>query len=189
MNAVELSGELDDGTHIFVFACSTCHLAYDKAIKANECCQPRVCEDCDKVLTENRIKCHECQAKDWAGKLERMWEKAKKVEWAADTGPVYCECCEKFYTDSDTFIDGHNDRMPLPKYVWGCERHVMALDAYEITDDAWQGYPEHSRLNADSKELKLLQKYLDTWCEYADIAGYYPDTNTAVIVPAIEPEE
>lgn len=165
------------------YKCSNCGHVYFSYTLAENCCRPRICEDCGKELPHKyylRV-CEGCQEKRHFKSSEHLtpedYEKKYPSNMVVFNDEYYCsiEDCLISLADKlsyDEFID--------IKYIWGTHKYDIKLDFYHIVEH----FEEEANIEdfqMDSKGYDELKDFIKQWNDKYSEVGYIVD-NIAIIL-------
>ena len=131
-----------------------------------------LCPDCHKPIRGMCME-SECSSKREQIAEENRFNKATK--YTLDTVPK--EHSEMFFSevygynngyfeDIDDLIDYcYCDNIEPPKYVWGTDKSMIRLDAYDIVSSACEELHEDAYSNISDVDIEEMQDFLDEWCK------------------------
>jgi hypothetical protein len=168
--------------------CGKCGLVYrltERENVAEECCKPKKCSSCGKLLEEKYyFVCEECRDKKVQENENALFEKAKKVAFRDyQEEMVYYEGLghDGYVMTEDIEEDIAGIEGPKPKYVWACKRsETPKIDASDIIERYFDDYAEET---IDGLDVEGLQKALDQWLGVQDVNSFEIDYEMAVILP------
>ena len=164
-----------------VWACGTCKRATDTRESAVECCAPNICDACGNVF--GGFYCIPCSIQRGFDKDKQVYDNAKKVPYASyGGGMLYCDHCEKYFSDVDELFDDHDDVEELPTYAWGTEEMTFSINAEEMVADTLERLEFHDDAidNVSADALKELQVFLDAWAAKQKLTSYLVDFGVVV---------
>ena len=167
-----------DSVEIKAYKCSKCGRAYMFLTDADNCCKPKICEDCGKELPRNSYYtvCDSCKTKRWAEesdqKEKERYEKATKCEYQDCPGDqkimMYSESYgydEGYFSDIDELIEYcESEDIRVPGYCWSTEQINMSIDADSIIENVCEELFEDAESYIDNSDRKELQEFLNKWC-------------------------
>ena len=170
MNSVEIKA----------YKCSKCGAAYITKQSANECCEPKFCEDCGIEIPINKYYaskvCDSCKTKRWAEEFDQKEKKryVKAIKCKYQECPdehkimMYSESYgydEGYFYDIDELIEYcESEDIRVPDYCWSTEQINMSIDADSIIENACEELFEDAESHIDNSDRKELQEFLNKWC-------------------------
>lgn len=156
MNATELFHA--DGRTADIFYCGKCRIVHRTQSFAEKCCAPIMCE-CGAKAEQYRTECAAC----WRAKeVQREAEKFAKAEkLSAWDGWVFWDGTghnDGFFPSLEE-LEEHlecNDDLPLPAYVWTCNRIPFVTS---ILDRTLNCISENSSDDWDTSSLSGLPEF------------------------------
>lgn len=158
-------------------ACGKCDTMISEVgsiIVSDRCCEPRACIICEKPISKSApdyLMVHE------ACRDERRYTAlmaAPLVQWPE---MVFCDCCDKYFADSDDFVDAHEQRPPGDR-VWACDATApISFDAEALVYNFVEENEHHEDAMDAIVDLKGLQTVLDEWCSRQTLRSYHQSTN------------
>ena len=157
---------------ITAYKCSDCGQAYlDKSV-ADNCCQPKLCEDCGCEIPKNHyyIVCDECRTKREEKKELDRYNKATKYTF--ESAPK--DSIEYVYSELFPYNEGYFDpeeetvgTLPI-KYVYGTKRVSPFYDAQDMIESMLEESYEDAMSNVSDEEMDRLQFAIDTFIKNHD---------------------
>lgn len=175
---------------IVAWACGTCRIVRHDENSAAGCCEPRKCSGCGIVVDEKwYTACRACRDKQDTAKEAARVEKAEKVTTAGLTPDfVFCPHCDEYYSDIDTFFDGHGDITDpddFPTYVWATKMKTLSLDARDIVFRGLEAdFHEDAGSGIANEDFAVLQSAIDLFIaeNRQDLTSYEEDYGRAVLI-------
>jgi hypothetical protein len=179
---IELIVKGGDPEKISLYACGSCRLSTKTREEAISCCAPYVCETCG---AEVKSYCEPCSKKEQAKKSQAVYDKAKKVTYKEYDGQMlFCDHCDEYFWDLDTFLDAHNDvdDEDFPTWAWGTYQVDFALNANDVICGALesQEFYDDADQNIEKESVKEMQEFFDAWCERNPLNSYSQDMSVVV---------
>lgn len=175
-----------DKTEIIAYACGVCRIVRKTHEEALSCCAPRLCACGVQIEESYYTACKACREEAERAREAEKFEKAEKIlaaEWSG--AAMWCECCSEYFSDVESFIDGHDDPS-MPRYAWDCDSIPLTLDAHEVVEQALE-HQEHHEDAGDKvgdSDLKTLQEAMDKFSESVGITSWFASNKRAVILDA-----
>lgn len=169
-----------DPNKTVVWACGSCHYSKSSREEALECCSPNVCDSCGQ---EYKSYCEPCTNKKRFEQEKAVYDKAKKVPYADYGGDMlYCEHCENFFPDADSFMDGHQEEEEPPSWAWATEEKAFRMNAEDVLYSQLEREEMHEEAfdNIGKEALSTFQAMLDAWTATNEIVSYFPDYSVVV---------
>lgn len=157
------------------YKCGNCGAAFVSKEKAEDCCKPKICEDCGREIPRKSyyVVCDECREKRELQREKDRYNKATKCSY--DECPddekimMYSESYgsnEGYFTDISELIDYcEAEDIPVPEYCWSTTQIDMSMDGDSLIESACEELFEDASDRIDSEDRKGLQDFLDKWCE------------------------
>ena len=152
---------------ITAYKCENCGQSYlDKSV-ADNCCQPKLCEDCGCEIPRKYpyIVCDKCRKEREARQeLERYTKATKYTFESAPKESIEYVYNEKYphnegYFDYDEGDDLEHDI----KYVYGTKRVSPSYDVWDAVESMLEESYEDASDNVNKDELEKLQLAFDTF--------------------------
>lgn len=168
-----------------IWACGTCKIAKETKEAALECCALWRCDECQKDAPKYHTLCDDCRRKKDQAKAQARYNKAKKVKLAEYGGTwLFCDHCDEFFPDFDSFIDGHDgiELEDIPEWAWGTYEKKFSLDAENIVANELERDEMHEDAfeNIPDAALKEMQEFFDKWTEKNPVVSFFPDDDIVV---------
>ena len=158
------------------------------------------CKHCGKLLPKGLLRdnCPGAEAERKLAEAEREAEIfAAAKEWPSDAlGSTFGMCfygdagSEGYFSDWDEFFDYWEDVLndypsaKRPTHVSGTVSDDMTISASDIVDQACEELYEGARGDVHQADLKLLQEFLDVWCQTCGVRrSYMCDDGHKVLIP------
>jgi hypothetical protein len=95
---------------------------------------------------------------------------------------LYCDHCENFFSDADSFLDGHQDEEEPPTWAWATEEKSFRMSAEDVLDSQLEREEMHEEAfdTVGKDAIAILQTMLDAWTATNRIVSYFPDYSTVV---------
>lgn len=157
-----------ESLEIKAYQCPICHTSYVGKLRADNCCKPKLCEDCGCELPKSHgyTVCDECRNKREEKRELERYNKATHYTFA--TAPK--ESIEYLYSEKYPFDDGYmldveDDRVGEfgIKYVYGTNRVSPSYDASDIVESMLEESYEDAMDHVNSDETAKLQEAIDTF--------------------------
>lgn len=169
MNSIEIKA----------YKCEKCGNAYLHNELADNCCKPKLCEDCGRELPHKWYMniCESCQSKREfnRGKVLTMDE---FLQSEYKDNMVYYN--GEYYTDIDDCLDTLWDREELDdvEYIKATDKYLHELDADSLIEELEVNANCEEELCVDRQGIRELEEFLKVWNEkyrlstYGDIEVY-----------------
>ena len=153
---------------IKAYQCEKCGSSYIDKNVADNCCQPKLCEDCGIEIPKNHyyVVCDKCRVKREEKKELDRYNKATKYTFESapkeSTKIIYSE----LYPYNEGFmydIEDEDIEKYEIKYVYGTKRISPHYDAWDMVEYMLEDSYEDSDDQVDNKELEKLQSAIDTF--------------------------
>jgi len=157
-----------NSTEIKAYKCENCGQAYLDKSYANNCCKPKLCEDCGCELPKNYgyVLCEECRIKrEELRELER-YNKATKYTFKSVPTESIEWLYSKLYPHNEGYFDGENEEYFTEydiKYVYGTKRVSPKYDAWDIIESMLEESYEDASDMVDKEEVNKLQQAIDAF--------------------------
>lgn len=157
MNSIEIKA----------YKCEKCGSNFSTKESANNCCQPRHCEDCGVELSKTwyYTVCSGCKLKHEA--IKELYRYNKATKYTFESAPK--ESIEYVYSELFPYNEGYFDpdeetvgTLPI-KYVYGTKRISPSYDVWDAVESMLEESYEDASDNVNKDELKKLQLAFDTF--------------------------
>lgn len=147
---------------IVAYKCSNCGKAYLEKSFADECCEPKLCEDCGVEIPRSHpyIVCDKCRNEREAKQELERYNKATKYTFES----VPKESIEMLYSELYPYNEGFMTDIDEDdveqygiKYVYGTKRIIPSLDAQYVVESMLEESFDDATEYVNEEELNKLQ--------------------------------
>ena len=157
MNSVEIKA----------YKCDVCGRGFTNKIYADNCCKPKLCEDCGVEIPKNHyyVVCDDCRNKREDKKELERYNKATKYTFEN----VPKESIEYVYNEKYSHNEGYfdydegDDLEYDIKYVYGTKRVSPSYDVWDAIESMLEESYEDASDNINKEELEKLQQAFNTF--------------------------
>ena len=152
---------------IKAYQCEKCGSSYIDKNVADNCCQPKLCEDCGCEIPKNHyyIVCAECRTKREEKKELDKYNKATKYTFESAPKDSIEYVYSKLFPYNEGYFDPEEETVgTLPiKYVYGTKRISPSYDVWDAVESMLEESYEDASDNVNKSELEKLQLAFDTF--------------------------
>lgn len=152
---------------VTAYKCSECGKAYSEKLMADNCCQPKYCQDCGIELSKTwyYTVCSGCKSKrEEIKELERYNKATKYTFESAPKESIEYVYNEKYPHNEGYFEYDEGDDLECNiKYVYGTKRISPSYDVWDAIESMLEESYENASDNVNKSELEKLQLAFDTF--------------------------
>lgn len=152
---------------IKAYKCEKCGNAYLHNELADNCCKPKLCEDCGIEIPKTHcyVVCDECRSKrEEKRELDRYNKATKYTFESAPKESIEYVYNEKYPHNEGYFDYDEGDDLEYDiKYVYGTKRVSPSYDVWDVVESMLEESYEDASDNVDKNELEKLQSAFDTF--------------------------